>query len=436
MDSEQKNTNPLSNLQSIVIVISGFMCQMIAEGVIQAQDVFPPYIKNYFKSTIAEACVSHAVMHGCAEILGPVSTFLTKKFGARKVLMFGAATVTLGFITCAFASKLIYFNVTSAIAGLGFGIMSVPMITVVSFHFKKHRYLMTTVAMVGGALGAAVFPFLFDAILDTNPWQITFSVIACMTAQLLIFGMLLSSNSRPMVTVEEENLLTDNAVVNAADQPKKNSKSENANTSSSLLSKAVVFVFLFSSLLWHLGCYVFEILPVRLDMEMFNGDQIAMIISVQAIFAVAGRLLSSGLVGKFKLDPVFGYNVASLALAAARTAISWKGTYITYLCYVSVSGLSIGMATALAPVVVLRLVGLDRLNFVYGFELFVRGLSGMVVPVLSGLLADSLHGNFFFSFITGGILLFASTILLLPYHWPLSHLLRTLPNRNVVVDAS
>ncbi|KAL1244810.1 Monocarboxylate transporter [Trichinella spiralis] len=394
------------------------MCQMIAEGVIQAQDVFPPYIKNYFKSTIAEACVSHAVMHGCAEILGPVSTFLTKKFGARKVLMFGAATVTLGFITCAFASKLIYFNVTSAIAGLGFGIMSVPMITVVSFHFKKHRYLMTTVAMVGGALGAAVFPFLFDAILDTNPWQITFSVIACMTAQLLIFGMLLSSNSRPMVTVEEENLLTDNAVVNAADQPKKNSISENANTSSSLLSKAVYLYFF------------------RLDMEMFNGDQIAMIISVQAIFAVAGRLLSSGLVGKFKFDPVFSYNVASLALAAARTAISWKGTYITYLCYVSVSGLSIGMATALAPVVVLRLVGLDRLNFVYGFELFVRGLSGMVVPVLSGLLADSLHGNFFFSFITGGILLFASTILLLPYHWPLSHLLRTLPNGNVVVDAS
>ncbi|KRX87379.1 Monocarboxylate transporter 13 [Trichinella pseudospiralis] len=432
MDNEQK-ISPLFNLQSIVIVISGFMCQMIAEGVIQAQDVFPPYIKNYFKSTIAEACVSHAVMHGCAEILGPVSTFLTKKFGARKVLMFGAATVTLGFITCAFASKLIYFNITSAIAGLGFGIMSVPMITVVSFHFKKHRYLMTTVTMVGGALGAAVFPFLFDAILDTNPWQITFSMIACLTAQLLIFGMLLSSNSRPMVTVEEENLLTDNAVVSAVDQSKKNSIS---TTSSPLLSKVVVFVFLFSSLLWHLGCYVFEILPVRLDMEMFNGDQIAMIISVQAIFAVAGRLLSSGLVGKFKLDPVFGYNVASLTLAAARTAISWQGTYITYLCYVSISGLSMGVATALAPVVVLRLVGLDRLNFVYGFELFVRGLSGMIVPVLSGLLADSLQGNFFFSFITGGILLFASTVLLLPYHWPLSHLLRTFPNANVVVDAS
>ncbi|CDW55440.1 transporter, major facilitator family [Trichuris trichiura] len=412
------------SLQGVIVVIAGFLSQMISEGIVQAQDVFPPYVHEYFKCTFAEACVFHSLMHGFSEVMGPVSTFLTKRFNERSVVVLGATVITLGFLGCSFSTRLFHLNIASATAGIGFGLISVPIVTVVSFHFDQNRrYVMTTAATIGGALGAALFPFALDAILDQNPWQFTFVMIACCTAQLLYLGLLLSRPTNSNLEIaEKESLLSMEPEIAIVD----GFAVQNISAASySLKSRLVVPMFLLSSLFWHVGSYVFEVLPLRLDHESYNGDQIALVISMQATFIIFGRLVAAGFIGKLRADPVLVYNLGSMIVALNRTLISWPNSYTAYLALIASSGLGIGIATALVPSVVLKLVGLERLNFIFGLELLMRGVSGMIVPIVGAYLADTLRGDFFYTFLIGGISMFIATICLLPYHWPWSTVLST-----------
>lgn len=53
--------------------------------------------------------------------------------------------------------------------------------------------------------------------------------------------------------------------------------------------KLALHAFLWASFFWALGCYMFDIIPLRLDLEGFTGRQIAVILTLQA--AGLGTLL-------------------------------------------------------------------------------------------------------------------------------------------------
>ncbi|VDP13538.1 unnamed protein product [Soboliphyme baturini] len=309
----------------VAVAFGGFGCQLISEGIITAMDVFPPYIFNYFKCTIAEASLFHSVLHGLSELLG--------EFGSCVLLV-------LPHGSCCFC--------------------------------------------------------------------------------LFVFGSLLVRPNEPEAPVtkspSQEELETYSGEVTAI------SEKEVRVTELRPLpffGRFVVPILLLSSFLWHIGHYTYEVMPLRLDHEGYNGDQIALVVSLQAIFVVVGRFSASSVTTKFKADPVFAYTFFTLIFAIARIIISWTWALKSYLVIIAFCGVSIGVVTALMPCVVLKLVGLERLDFIFGLELLVRGIGGIVMPVFGGWLADVFDQNYFYTFMVGGISLLLSAILLIPYHWPL-----------------
>lgn len=68
---------PASTIPRALVVIAGFLAQLILEGIVLALDVLPPYILRYFKSTNAEVTLFGSVIHGFSHVLGKNILYFT-----------------------------------------------------------------------------------------------------------------------------------------------------------------------------------------------------------------------------------------------------------------------------------------------------------------------------------------------------------------------
>lgn len=314
-------------------------------------------------------------------------------------------------------------------SGVAFGFAWVPPVTVVSFHFTTHRHMVTSGTTIGGAVGGAIAPFFFSYLLENEPWQYCFMIMSCVVIQLVVCGCLLKrptviprcrAHSIHSVMAED---LTD-------EQLEKAVRKRSVQKSDHYLKSAALPLFFISTLLWHVGFDAFEIMPLRLFDEGHIGSKVPLAISLQAITAIGGRLAAALLIGRAHFDPTLTFNAALLAGGLLRVALAWYQPYWCYLIIIAFSGLAFGVVVAAVPSVLLEMVGVEKLNTAYGLQLLASGVGGLLGPPLAGWLVDLRGGeDYFVAFLTGGVLILASTLLMAPYHYPLKKMLSRVRGR-------
>jgi MFS family permease len=406
-----------------LVVVAAFTAQLILEGIVLALDVLPPYILRYFKSTNAEVTLFGAVIHGFSHILGPLSSMVANKIGDRILVITCGLTACAGFLLGSLAQHVWQLVLACSLVGISFGMAWVPPVTVVSFHFKKRRHLVTSGTTIGGAVGGAIAPFAFQALLDYHPWQHCFIFMAAIVVQLAVCGALLV---RPKNISAEEEAEVEAAVLMEDLTEEEILKAEQENTHEKIapcMQKLALPMLLICTFVWHVGYDAFEIMPLRLTDEGFTGNVIPLAISLHAVCDIFGRLAAAILVGK--LDQAFTYNVFLIIGGVSRVMLSWNGTLAMYIIYICFSGFCFGVVKASAPSVLLKLVGVKRLNNAFGFWLLASGLGGMVGPPFAGYLTDTFDNDYFPAFMVGGICVLAASIPMLPYHWPMKRLIQS-----------
>lgn len=288
-------------------------------------------------------------------------------------------------------------------SGASFGLASVPTTTAVSFHFTKHRHLLTTVATTGGAVGGVVLPFVFESVLGSSPWQYGYIVAACIVLHLVVCGALFVEPQTDSEVNSLEHFEINSSAV--ADQ-----KSYSASS---------LWCFLIHSVIWNFGTFMYyTIIPLRLDKEGYEGYEIALIFSVISLLVIAGRLTACAVVHWSKFDVVLVFNLSMLVMGSGLLWTSWHQPLTVYCTGFALYGLFFGLATAVIPTVIITLVGMDRVKHVAGLEFFTAGISGLLGPFTAGWIAD-LTGSFFVVCLISSLLLFSSVPFLLPFHWPL-----------------
>jgi MFS family permease len=124
-----------------------------------------------------------------AGLLAPLAGYLIDKIGTRKLLLFGAALLSLLYYLYGKISSLTELYLIHA----GFGLvlvcagLNVAVVTV-SQWFVRARGTAIGIALVGSSLGGVVFPPIILDLLPEHGWRGGFALIAFASVGLLVLG--------------------------------------------------------------------------------------------------------------------------------------------------------------------------------------------------------------------------------------------------------
>uniref|UniRef100_A0AAF5PJF6 Major facilitator superfamily (MFS) profile domain-containing protein n=1 Tax=Wuchereria bancrofti TaxID=6293 RepID=A0AAF5PJF6_WUCBA len=192
-------------------------------------------------------------------------------------------------------------------------------------------------------------------------------------------------------------------------------------TDISLLANPVFLFYAISNLLTSIAFnspLVF--LPSHATSLGLTPTQSASVISAFGIMNTVGRILV-GLISDRKLPCKYGKDralnrlwiyVSSLSLCGLLTAgVLFCDGYITLAMYSGLFGLTLSSYVCLTSVLLVDLIGIEKLTNAFGLILLFQGIGTVIGPPISGQLAD-LTGSYDMSFVFCGVALLISGLML------------------------
>uniref|UniRef100_A0A914UI00 Major facilitator superfamily (MFS) profile domain-containing protein n=2 Tax=Plectus sambesii TaxID=2011161 RepID=A0A914UI00_9BILA len=188
-----------------VVVLASFFANVIVDGIIfTAGDAFLEQWKGSFESSDMATSWVTSLLSGCYLLAGPIASALANTFGCRKVTILGSLIASGGFLLSVFAPALPFLYITfGIIGGIGFGLIYLPAIVIVSHYFQERRALATGLAVCGSGIGTSVFAHVFRALLANFDWRRSLMFVAGIVLLCIICGAFFKSLEPSGEQVEE-----------------------------------------------------------------------------------------------------------------------------------------------------------------------------------------------------------------------------------------
>ncbi|MFH4983354.1 hypothetical protein AB6A40_010063 [Gnathostoma spinigerum] len=176
-----------------VVVAASFLANVLVDGIIftTGQSLLGIWEKD-FQTTAMAASWAQSLLGGCYLIAGPLAGAFANHFGCRIVTITGALLAFTGFVLSALVPALpILYLTFGIVGGIGFGLIYLPAIVIVSQYFDKRRALATGLAVCGSGIGTTLFsqinPFLLN--LHKNNWRFFLVNIAFIILLNIVCGI-------------------------------------------------------------------------------------------------------------------------------------------------------------------------------------------------------------------------------------------------------
>lgn len=144
-----------------------------------------------------------------------------------------------------------------------------------------------------------------------------------------------------------------------------------------------------------------------------DKDKAAFLLSVIGIANTVGRVLC-GWVSDFPQVKAIHLNNCSLILAGGTTiALPFMKDYAVQVVYCTIFGLAIACFVSLRSIVLVELLGLEKLTNSFGLTLLFQGSASLVGSPIAGMLFDK-TGTYDASFYVAGVLIALSGIICVP----------------------
>lgn len=122
--------------------------------------------KEFADSSRLIACLPGTLLIGFYLLIAPVSLFLTKQYGTRRIALIGSFISTLSLLISYFLTNLIAFTLFyGVLTGIGIGLIYIPSVIATSKWFLKKRLFSNSLTILGACIGAALYPLLSEYIL-------------------------------------------------------------------------------------------------------------------------------------------------------------------------------------------------------------------------------------------------------------------------------
>ncbi|KAJ8728434.1 hypothetical protein PYW08_016819 [Mythimna loreyi] len=174
-----------------VVVFASFMVNLIADGITFSFGVFYPHFLEYFGESKGKTAWIAGIFMAMPLLSGPIASFLTDRYGCRRMTIFGSILAAIGFVISAFVDNMETLFLTFGImAGFGLSLCYVAAVVIVAYYFEKKRSLATGISVCGSGIGTFVFAPLTYVLLDEYGWRGTTLILAGLFLNMAVCGLL------------------------------------------------------------------------------------------------------------------------------------------------------------------------------------------------------------------------------------------------------
>jgi hypothetical protein len=153
-------------IASWLVVIGCFLNQFIIDGLcFNYVNLLYALEKNYTAAASSKmlSLMPGAFLIGFYLLVAPLAVFLTKRFGTRRIAVIGSLISTLSLLVSSFLTDIVTFTLFYGIfTGVGISLIYVPSLIETTKWFLKKRLFINTLTLMGGSLGAAIYPIISE----------------------------------------------------------------------------------------------------------------------------------------------------------------------------------------------------------------------------------------------------------------------------------
>ncbi|XP_031627807.1 monocarboxylate transporter 14-like [Contarinia nasturtii] len=426
----QEPSSPIDGGWGYVIVVASFVINFISDGIVCSFGLIYIQLLEEFNEGKAYTSMILSIMSGMALCAGPISSIFVNKYGIRAVTIAGSILAALSLFASSYAENVFTLIITIGFSfGFSLGLVYLPAIVSVTTYFEKYRSIATGIAVAGSGLGTFVFAPLVEFLVQEYSWRKTLMVLSGIVLNCALFGGLFrplppstNTNSKSEQYSPKKDQITEL-------ESQQNSNHEHGHVklkemccthltvkiykscisllSLELLKDPVFILFAVSDFTNALGYYIpfFCIVDHATELNI-SKDQASYLLSIIGIANTLSRLIMGYISDKSWVDRLWLYNISLVICGLATVASVLCTNFYELSIYAAVFGFSIGAYVALRSVILVDLIGLEKLNNAFGLLMLIEGIATFIGPPLVGCLYDILHSY------TPGFLLAGLTIAL------------------------
>lgn len=175
-----------------VVVFASFMINLIADGITFSFGVIFVEFLNYFEESKGKTAWIGSLFMAMPLLSGPIASFLTDRYGCRKVTIVGSILAALGFVLSSVAQSMeVLFLTFGILSGFGLSLCYVAAVVIVAYYFDKRRSFATGLSVCGSGIGTFIFAPLIQILLDEYGWRGTTLILAGIFLNMCVCGMLM-----------------------------------------------------------------------------------------------------------------------------------------------------------------------------------------------------------------------------------------------------
>lgn len=175
-----------------VVVFASFLVNLIADGVTFSFGVIYVNFLEYFGEGKAKTAWIGSLFMAMPLLSGPIASFLTDRYGCRKMCICGSILACIGFFASAFTPDMeTLFFTFGVVSGFGLSLCYVAAVVIVAYYFEKRRSFATGLSVCGSGIGTFIFAPLTQFLLDTYGWRGTTLILAGLFLNISVCGALM-----------------------------------------------------------------------------------------------------------------------------------------------------------------------------------------------------------------------------------------------------
>ncbi|KAJ8969486.1 hypothetical protein NQ317_011492 [Molorchus minor] len=433
-----------------VIVVASFVCNMVVDGIAYTFGIFLITIVDYYDESKGKTAWVGSLLTGTYLSIGPLVSALCNKFGCREVCVAGSIISTVAFVASIFSPNVNWLMLTYGFfGGFGFGLIYLPAVVCVGYYFETKRSLATGIAVCGSGVGTCVFAPLARILLDEYGWKGANLILAGIILNCAIFGTLMRpleypKNNTKNIKMGVQNSSEGSRVISQHAKHRRSSsgpflsRKRNESDSASLaftskssitsrreighfvqpLARKDVFYSASVQNLQHfqsqksLASYrqsvlsIHRLKPHELDCAKADGIEegsASFLLSLIGIINVIGRIACGYLADFPQINALL---INNICLVIATVSVGMTPFCYTYISYASIAvffAIAVSGFISLSSIILVDLVGLDKLTDAFGLMILFRGAAALVGSPIAGALYDATQSYDITFYVAGGL---------------------------------
>eukprot|EP00092_Neocalanus_flemingeri_P032823 GFUD01035699.1.p1 GENE.GFUD01035699.1~~GFUD01035699.1.p1 ORF type:complete len:463 (+),score=142.43 GFUD01035699.1:137-1525(+) len=330
-----------------------------------------------------------SLQSGVYSLSGPVVAMVVSRWGERKACMVGSVLSAVGVLGASYAVgiKTLILGY-SVVTGLGFGLMYLPSIVIVSQHFTTRRALATGIVLCAAGAGTFLFAPLTEQLVEQMGWRGAMRVLAVACLGCVVCGSAMVPGGAVTEGVDG-----DTEFEGRTDCTRKVERKFLARIIGSELSSSpalpVLSLLMMGDCMSALSLYIpYTHLPPAATAVGISPANAAFLISTLGVTNTLGRLVSGWLTDKPCINPMILITVSLTAAVPTLYLFSVISSYWMFLTLSCMFGFLTGMWVSAIPSALVNLIGVPLLAPAFGLLTAFRGVMILSGPPLAGMVVD------------------------------------------------